>query len=34
MHDGGGNRTQTVAALPAILKALKAQGYGFRTLTC
>jgi peptidoglycan/xylan/chitin deacetylase (PgdA/CDA1 family) len=34
MHDGGGNRAQTVAALPAILKALKAQGYGFRTLTC
>ncbi|HET6740639.1 MAG TPA: polysaccharide deacetylase family protein [Kribbella sp.] len=34
MHDGGGNRTETVAALPAILKALKAQGYGFRTLTC
>ncbi|WP_238350376.1 polysaccharide deacetylase family protein [Kribbella shirazensis] len=34
MHDGGGNRTQTVAALPAILQALKAQGYGFRTLTC
>ncbi|WP_433160786.1 polysaccharide deacetylase family protein [Kribbella sp. CA-247076] len=34
MHDGGGNRSQTVAALPAILKALKANGYGFRTLTC
>ncbi|MER7249375.1 polysaccharide deacetylase family protein [Kribbella sp. NPDC000426] len=34
MHDGGGNRSQTVAALPAILKTLKAQGYGFRTLTC
>jgi peptidoglycan-N-acetylglucosamine deacetylase len=34
MHDGGGNRAQTVAALPTILKALKAQGYGFRTLTC
>ncbi|HEY3512080.1 MULTISPECIES: polysaccharide deacetylase family protein [Kribbella] len=34
MHDGGGNRAQTVAALPAILKALEAQGYGFRTLTC
>jgi peptidoglycan/xylan/chitin deacetylase (PgdA/CDA1 family) len=34
MHDGGGNRTQTVAALPVILKALKAQGFGFRTLTC
>ena len=34
MHDGGGNRSQTVAALPAILKTLKAQGYGFRTVTC
>jgi peptidoglycan-N-acetylglucosamine deacetylase len=34
MHDGGGNRSQTVAALPTILKTLKAQGYGFRTLTC
>ncbi|MDX2974160.1 polysaccharide deacetylase family protein [Kribbella solani] len=34
MHDGGGNRSQTVAALPAILKSLKAQGYGFRTLSC
>jgi peptidoglycan/xylan/chitin deacetylase (PgdA/CDA1 family) len=34
MHDGGGNRTQTVAALPKILQTLKAQGYGFRTLTC
>ncbi|HET6987103.1 MAG TPA: polysaccharide deacetylase family protein [Kribbella sp.] len=34
MHDGGGNRTQTLAALPNILKTLKAQGYGFRTLTC
>ncbi|WP_406052187.1 polysaccharide deacetylase family protein [Kribbella sp. NBC_00889] len=34
MHDGGGNRTQTVAALPTILKSLKAKGYGFRTLTC
>ncbi|MFI7063486.1 polysaccharide deacetylase family protein [Kribbella sp. NPDC050124] len=34
MHDGGGNRAQTVAALPTILKTLKAQGYGFRTVTC
>lgn len=34
MHDGGGNRSQTVAALPTILQALKAKGYGFRTLTC
>jgi peptidoglycan/xylan/chitin deacetylase (PgdA/CDA1 family) len=34
MHDGGGNRSQTVAALPTILTALKAQGYGFRTISC
>jgi peptidoglycan-N-acetylglucosamine deacetylase len=34
MHDGGGDRSQTIAALPTILKSLKAQGYGFRTLTC
>jgi peptidoglycan/xylan/chitin deacetylase (PgdA/CDA1 family) len=26
-HDGGGNRSQTVAALPTILKTLKARGY-------
>ncbi len=32
-HDGGGNRSQTVAALPTILKTLKARGYGFR-LAC
>jgi peptidoglycan/xylan/chitin deacetylase (PgdA/CDA1 family) len=34
MHDGGGNRSQTVAALPRILETLKARGYGFRTVTC
>jgi peptidoglycan-N-acetylglucosamine deacetylase len=34
MHDGGGNRGQTVAALPTILKTLKARGYDFRTVTC
>ncbi|GAB3950390.1 hypothetical protein GCM10029976_085030 [Kribbella albertanoniae] len=34
MHDGGGNRSQTIAALPSILEKLKAQGYGFRTLSC
>ena len=27
MHDGGGDRTETVAALPRIIKALHAQGY-------
>jgi peptidoglycan/xylan/chitin deacetylase (PgdA/CDA1 family) len=34
MHDGGGNRSQTVAALPKILKALKTQGYLFYPLWC
>ncbi|GCE23285.1 polysaccharide deacetylase family protein [Dictyobacter kobayashii] len=27
MHDGGGNRTQTVAALPLIIQALEQRGY-------
>lgn len=27
MHDGGGDRTQTVAALPAIIEGLQARGY-------
>jgi peptidoglycan-N-acetylglucosamine deacetylase len=26
MHDGGGNRSQTIAALPAIVKGLRARG--------
>jgi peptidoglycan/xylan/chitin deacetylase (PgdA/CDA1 family) len=34
MHDGGGNRSQTVAALPTILITLKAKGYAFKTLSC
>ena len=34
MHDGGGNRSQTVAALPTILKTLKAKGYGFAATWC
>jgi peptidoglycan/xylan/chitin deacetylase (PgdA/CDA1 family) len=34
MHDGGGNRSQTVAALPAILRTLKARGFGFTTMSC
>src|SRR5207245_10829941 len=29
LHDGGGDRTQTVAALPQIIDALRAQGYQF-----
>ncbi|MFN8465790.1 MAG: polysaccharide deacetylase family protein [Caldilineaceae bacterium] len=32
MHDGGGDRTQTVAALETILTELGAQGYQFRAL--
>jgi len=32
MHDGGGDRSQTVAALPKIIAGLKAQGYGFVTV--
>lgn len=32
LHDGGGVRTQTVAALPRILRALKNDGYRFGTL--
>ena len=34
LHDGGGNRSQTVADLPAIRKTLKARGYRFRTRGC
>jgi len=33
MHDGGGNRSQTVAALPAIIRSYKSRGYRLRTLT-
>ena len=31
MHDGGGDRAETVAALRPIIQALKAEGYGFTT---
>jgi peptidoglycan/xylan/chitin deacetylase (PgdA/CDA1 family) len=34
MHDGGGNRSQTVDALPTILKTLQAKGYGFAATWC
>ena len=34
MHDGGGDRRQTVAALPTILRTLKARGYSFYLLWC
>ena len=29
MHDGGGDRSPTIAALPSIIAALRAQGYTF-----
>ncbi len=32
MHDGGGDRTNTVAALPVIIQRLRAQGYQFVTM--
>ncbi len=31
LHDGGGDRAQTVAALPRIIATLKAEGYSFVT---
>ena len=34
LHDGGGNRSQTVAALPTILKTLKSKGYTFQSTHC
>ncbi|MDR3686216.1 MAG: polysaccharide deacetylase family protein [Coriobacteriia bacterium] len=33
MHDGGGNRSHTVAALPQIIAQLKAMGYSFVTIS-
>jgi cellulose synthase/poly-beta-1,6-N-acetylglucosamine synthase-like glycosyltransferase/peptidoglycan/xylan/chitin deacetylase (PgdA/CDA1 family) len=32
-HDGGGNRGQTVAALPELITRLRAEGYRFTTVT-
>jgi len=32
MHDGGGPREQTVAALPRVITRLRAAGYGFVTV--
>jgi len=32
MHDGGGNRSETVAALPRIIKLLRARGYRLVTI--
>jgi len=31
LHDSGGDRSQTVAALPGLIQALKARGYSFTT---
>jgi peptidoglycan/xylan/chitin deacetylase (PgdA/CDA1 family) len=33
MHDGGGNRGGTLAALPRIIEALRARGYRFATVS-
>ena len=33
MHDGGGDRSETLAALPAIIDTLRARGYRFETVT-
>ena len=33
MHDGGGNRAPTVAALPVLIDALRARGYKFVTVS-
>uniref|UniRef100_UPI00261B0874 glycosyltransferase n=1 Tax=Oleiagrimonas sp. TaxID=2010330 RepID=UPI00261B0874 len=33
LHDGGGDRSQTVAALPRIIDALRAKGYQFVTVS-
>ncbi len=32
LHDGGGDRSATLAALPAMIRGLKAQGYRFSTM--
>ncbi len=32
-HDGGGDRSQTLAALPVVIARLRARGYRFETLT-
>jgi peptidoglycan/xylan/chitin deacetylase (PgdA/CDA1 family) len=33
MHDGGGDRSQTVAALPGVIKSYKKRGYKLKTMT-
>jgi peptidoglycan/xylan/chitin deacetylase (PgdA/CDA1 family) len=32
LHDGGGDRSETVAALPAIIEGLQSRGFQFVTL--
>jgi peptidoglycan-N-acetylglucosamine deacetylase len=34
MHDGGGDRSQTLTALARVLPVLKSRGYTFRALSC
>jgi peptidoglycan/xylan/chitin deacetylase (PgdA/CDA1 family) len=34
LHDGGGDRSQTLAAIPRIVSALRSRGYGFATVRC
>jgi peptidoglycan/xylan/chitin deacetylase (PgdA/CDA1 family) len=33
MHDGGGDRSETLAALPQVIDTLRARGYGFETVS-
>lgn len=33
LHDGGGDRSQTVEALPRVIHELRARGYGFMTVS-
>lgn len=33
MHDGGGPREETLAALPRVIEALRARGFGFATVS-
>ena len=33
MHDGGGHRSGTLAALPSIIDTLRARGYRFATVS-
>jgi peptidoglycan/xylan/chitin deacetylase (PgdA/CDA1 family) len=33
MHDGGGNRSETLAALPRVIDTLRARGYSFETVS-